>query len=234
MSVSLPVDDDVIYPESDGKPMADNDAQRVLIETWDAGFEALYADRPDVYVSADLLCYPVEGNPRISVAPDVLIVFGRPKGKRGSWRHWVEDGHRPQAVFEILSPSNDAREMMRKRETYTAYGVEEYVVFDPGSGQLEISVRADLGLVTLLHPRGWHSDLLGVAYDIEQEDDGSWFLLVTPDGGRTFERPVDAILRADEVVQDLYKAGLLKQTTAAKLGPKTIKVLESATPAGRL
>ncbi len=56
VSVFAAADDDLVYPESDGKPMADNDAPRVIIiETLDAGFAAKVHDRD---VSADLRCYP--------------------------------------------------------------------------------------------------------------------------------------------------------------------------------
>ena len=69
----------VHYPERDGKPMAESDLHRKemarLIETLDA----FLADRPDVYVSGNLLLYYEEGNPRASVAPDVFVVLGVPK-----------------------------------------------------------------------------------------------------------------------------------------------------------
>lgn len=51
-----------------------------------------------------LLWYPVESHPEIRTAPDVLVVFGRPKGHRGSYKQWEEDNIPPQVVFEILSP----------------------------------------------------------------------------------------------------------------------------------
>ena len=37
-----------------------------------------------------------------------MVVFGRPKGRRGSYRQWEEDNIPPQVVFEILSPGNNA------------------------------------------------------------------------------------------------------------------------------
>ena len=37
-----------------------------------------------------------------------MVVFGRPKGYRGSYRQWEEGGIAPQVVFEILSPGNRA------------------------------------------------------------------------------------------------------------------------------
>ena len=64
-----------------------------------------------MFVAGDLLWYPVEGKPSIRTAPDVMVVFGRPKGDRGSYKQWEEDGIAPQVVFEVLSPGNRAGEM---------------------------------------------------------------------------------------------------------------------------
>ncbi|WP_448562404.1 hypothetical protein [Trichothermofontia sp.] len=35
-----------------------------------------------------------------------MVVFGRPKGRRGPYRQWQEAQIPPQVVFEVLSPSN--------------------------------------------------------------------------------------------------------------------------------
>ncbi len=52
----------VIYPDSDGKPMADNTLQFRWIVTIVGNLEDLYADDPNVFIAGDLLWYPVEGN----------------------------------------------------------------------------------------------------------------------------------------------------------------------------
>ncbi len=91
----------------------------------------MYRHDPNVFVAGDLLWYPVEGEPRISTAPDVLVAFGRPKGHRGSYKQWEEGGIAPQVVFEVLSPSNDWIEMRRKLDFFDQYGVDEYYLFDP-------------------------------------------------------------------------------------------------------
>src|ERR1700730_6507681 len=84
------------YPESDGKPMADNTKQFEYITTIKGGLEAQYRNDPNVFVAGDLLWYPVEGNPSIRIAPDVMVAFGRPKGHRGSYLQWKEGGIAPQ------------------------------------------------------------------------------------------------------------------------------------------
>src|SRR5262245_31970104 len=91
------------YPECDGEPMADNTKQFEYITTIKGGLEAQYLGDAHVFVAGNLFWYPVEGQPAIRMAPDVMVVFGRPKGHRGSYLQWQEGGIAPQVVFEIWS-----------------------------------------------------------------------------------------------------------------------------------
>ncbi len=116
----------VIYPDSDGKPMADNTKQFCWIVVIQQNLEWLFADKPDVFVTDDLLWYPVEGDNKTRVAPDVMVAFGLPKGDRGSYKQWEEENISPQVVFEILSRGNKRAEMNRKLLFYDRFGVEEY------------------------------------------------------------------------------------------------------------
>jgi len=143
MSVTLasPPPRTVVYPESDGKPMADNTKQARWIVILFDNLLALFAEVADVFIAADLLWYPVEGEPEISQAPDVFISFGRPRGDRGSYKQWEEGGIAPQVVFEILSPGNHYTEMADKLDFYDRYGVEEYYVYDPDKNSLMVYVR---------------------------------------------------------------------------------------------
>jgi Uma2 family endonuclease len=122
---------DPLYPDSDGKPMADNTLQWDCIVTIRIGLEAQYQDDENVFVASDLLWYAKEGHPKVRTAPDAFTAFGRPKGYRGSYKQWVEGGIAPQVVFEVLSPGNRAGGMRRKLEFYDTYGVEEYYVYNP-------------------------------------------------------------------------------------------------------
>jgi Uma2 family endonuclease len=116
MSVSIPEPPRpaIVYPDSDGEPMADNTLQYEWIVTIKGNLDILFLHRADVFVAGDLLWYPVEGDPTTRTAPDVMVVFGRPKGYRGSYRQWEEGGIAPQVAFEILSPGNRAGKMIRK------------------------------------------------------------------------------------------------------------------------
>ena len=128
----------IMYPDSDGQPMAENTLQYEWIVTLKGGFEDVFRDDPDVFVAGDLLWYPVEGNNTLRQAPDTLVAFGRPKGYRGSYRQWVEGGIPPQVAWEVLSPGNRPGEMQKKFTFYEKYGVEEYYVYDPDRGLFSV------------------------------------------------------------------------------------------------
>jgi len=135
------VDAEIVYPSSDGKPMADNTKQFNWITLIKENLEALFADQPMVFVAGDLFWYPVEGNPKIVAAPDVMVVLGALKGDRKSYRQWREQNMAPQVVFEILSDANTPDEMLAKTNFYSLYGAKEYYVIDPDRQRLEAYTR---------------------------------------------------------------------------------------------
>ncbi|MFM6153597.1 MAG: Uma2 family endonuclease, partial [Sphaerospermopsis kisseleviana] len=79
---------EIIYPDSDGKPMAENTEHYEWIVKIKENLEILFASNPDVFIAGDLLWYPVEGSVKTCQAPDVMVIFGRPKGRRGSYKQW--------------------------------------------------------------------------------------------------------------------------------------------------
>ena len=176
----------IVYPDSDGKPMADNTKQFNWIVKIKEGLEVLFADRADVFVAGDLLWYPFEGDNRTRTAPDALVAFGRPKGDRGSYRQWEEDGIAPQAVFEVLSPGNTKREMEEKRAAYERYGVEEYYEYDPDRNILRGWVRSGDRLAPIENMRGWVSPRLGIRFEPGEDD----LEIFRPDGQK-FLSPVE-------------------------------------------
>ncbi|MBD2394955.1 Uma2 family endonuclease [Cyanobacterium aponinum FACHB-4101] len=159
----------IIYPDSDGQPMADNTKQFRWIVLLKENLECLFAQNPDVFVAGDLLWYPVEGNPEIRVAPDVFVVFGRQKGDRGSYRQWLEDNIAPQVVFEILSPGNTLKEMIKKQQFYDRYGVEEYYIYNPENNELTGLQRLEDSLTVIEEIKNWTSPRLGIRFVVTPE-----------------------------------------------------------------
>ena len=177
---------EIVYPESDGKPMADNTEQFKWIVKIKENLEVLFKSNPDVFVAGDLFWYPVKGSNRIKLAPDTMVVFGRPKGQRGSYRQWEEDNIPPQVVFEILSPSNSKDEMTRKKLFYLKHGVEEYYVYDPDEISLEVSIRENNSFKEVEDFAIWTSPRLNIRFDMT----GDELVIYYPDGSR-FLSPVE-------------------------------------------
>ena len=191
------------YPESDGKPMGDNDQQRDWIVKIIENLKALFAGRSDVYVSGDLFWYPIEGNNRIVQAPDAMVMFGRPPSQRGCYKQWEENGIPPQVVFEVLSPSNTTEEMMRKRAFYQKYGVEEYYLYDPSEVCVEGWLRSSTGLQPIAEINGWRSPRLGITFHLERDG----LQLRRPDG-QPFAEAWESIARAERLAAKLRGLGI--------------------------
>ncbi len=167
--MTLSVKRQIIYPESDGQPMADNTKQFRWIVFLKENLECLFANNFNVFVAGDLLWYPQQGKPDIRVAPDVMVVFGREKGDRGSYRQWEENNIAPQVVFEIISPCNTMKEMLKKQQFYERYGVEEYYIYDPDRHDFTGFQRVNEHLIIIDTINTWISPRLGIKFVFTQE-----------------------------------------------------------------
>ncbi|WP_435183542.1 Uma2 family endonuclease [Cylindrospermopsis raciborskii G7] len=196
----------IVYPESDNKPMADNTRQFTWIVKIKENLEILFKSNADVFVAGDLFWYPVEGSNKIKLAPDTMVVFGRPKGHRGSYRQWEEDNIPPQVVFEILSPGNTQDEMDKKKLFYLKHGVEEYYVYDPDRISLEVSIRENNSFKEIKDFSVWTSPRLDVRFDMT----GDELVIYYPDGGR-FLSPVELSNYAEQETQRAERERLLKE-----------------------
>jgi Uma2 family endonuclease len=199
---------EIFYPENDGNPMSDNTKQFRWILTIQQNIDWLYANNPDVFVAGDLLWYPVQGNNKIAAAPDTMVVFGRPKGDRGSYKQWLEGDLAPQVVFEILSPSNSRIEMSKKLLFYSLYDVEEYYVYDPDTNDLEIWIRGDRSLDSISEVHNWVSPRLGIRFDISDE-----LQIYRPDGTKFYSYiEISQMLEQERQRADLAAQQLAEMT----------------------
>lgn len=119
-----------IYPESDGKPMAETDVHRNLLADLVFTLDNYFQSQSNVYVSGNLLIYYVEGNPAKSFAPDVFVVRGVAKGQRRIYKLW-EEGVAPQIIIELTSRKTWREDLQTKWRLYEELGVQEYFIFDP-------------------------------------------------------------------------------------------------------
>jgi len=197
---------EIVYPESDGQPIAENTLQFRWIVTIEGGLEAVFAADPDVFVAADLFWYPIEGQPGIRQAPDILTAFGRPKGDRPSYKQWLEGRIPPQVVWEILSPGNRPNEMIGKFQFYERHGVEEYYIYDPDNGTVFGWLRDGAVLREIPNMNGWASPRLGVRFEMI---DGE-LRLFGPDG-RPFATYMELIAQREQAHKEAERATMEKE-----------------------
>ncbi len=170
----------LVFPDSDGQPMAENTRQYEAIVTLKGNIEAFAP--ADAFVAGDHLIYVDSRDPAARQAPDVYVAFGRPRGHRGGYKLWEEANVFPQVVFEVLGPSNTAAEMRAKRRFYFNHGAEEYYEFDPEAGTwLGFILNPDTGLPDqVTNMGGFVSPRLGMQFEFRPLE----LLVYRPDGNR--------------------------------------------------
>jgi len=133
---AAPTERTIIYPESDGEPMAETDIHRKIMIDFIEMLSNHFRSRTDVYVSGNLLLYYEEGNPKASVAPDVFVVLGIEKGMRRTYKLW-EEGKGPDFVLELASKSTYRDDLGKKKGLYAStLSVQEYFLYEPDNQYL--------------------------------------------------------------------------------------------------
>ena len=140
------------------------------------------------------------------MAPDAMVVFGRPKGNRGSYKQWEEDNIPPQVVFEILSPENCPEEMDKKFEFYDRYGVEEYYLYDPDKVKLTGWLHREGKLQSIDRLDGWVSPRLKVRFDLTGPE-----LQIFTESGVRFLTYLEMAQRAEREEQRAERERQLKE-----------------------
>jgi Uma2 family endonuclease len=213
----------IVYPDSDGKPMADNTKQARWIMVLFGNLLALFRDTPNVFVAADLFWYPVPGQPDVRTTPDVLVAFGRPKGDRGSYKQWEEGDVPLTVVFEVLSPGNTVAEMIKKQAFYEDHGVEEYYLYDPDSNLLAVHIRQGETFRRVRQINGFVSPRLGIRFDLSGEEMRVYY----PDGKPflTFEETRTALEQAEQRLEQAEQRVARAEEHTRRLTELTRKVL---------
>jgi Uma2 family endonuclease len=197
-TMPITVEEEITYPINDGNRLSDNTKQFNWIMLIKANLDVRFARRDDVFISGDMLWYPIRGDNKTRIAPDVMVVIGRPKGDRGSYQQWNEENVIPQIAFEILSPGNTQKEMTDKRHFYDVYGIEEYYQYNPDTNDLEIWIRQSGGgdLVRVDDVQNFVSPLMQIRFELTEDD----LMIYHPDG-EPFYTMLEVKERADEEKQ---------------------------------
>jgi Uma2 family endonuclease len=181
--------------------MSDNTEQFKWIVIIKENLEILYTTMSDVFVAGDLLWYPLEGDNKTRYAPDVMVAFGRSKGRRGSYMQWKEENIAPQIVFDILSSKNDQPEMERNHQFYETYGAEEYYSYDPDQLRLRGWIRQGDLLIEIPDMNGWTSPRMEIRFTFTNQD----LKIYRPDGQK-FLTSVELHDLADQFQQEARQA----------------------------
>ncbi len=120
---------EILYPSSDGAPLAETFDHLYVIMTTVAMLMNYLRGQPAT-VLADQYLYYAQGFPRLRVAPDVMVIFNVQPGGRDNYKTW-EEGQVPAVVFEVTSPGTRLQDDIDKKNLYESIGVTEYWQFDP-------------------------------------------------------------------------------------------------------
>ncbi len=126
---SAPTQESQLYPDTDGKPMAASDEHRFALIRLLGRLEQRFREKPEVYVSGDILMYYVQGDPRKVISPDVLVTFGIGQKRRQTYLVWSE-GKPPDFVMEFSSKTTYQRDLREKLRLYASLGIPEYFLCD--------------------------------------------------------------------------------------------------------
>jgi Uma2 family endonuclease len=212
----------VVYLEFDGQLLSDNTRQLRWITTLFGNLAALFGERPDVFVAAELWWYPVEGQPEVRTAPDVLVVFGRPKGDRGTYKQWEESNVPPTVVFEVLSPSTTWMELDDMLAFCEEHGVEEFYAYDPDHNRLMAFVRQDDVLRRVRPGQGYVSPRLGIRFDVS----GDELVVYRPDGQRFLTFPEQEAARREAEQRAARLAELSRKARRGQASAEELRELD--------
>ena len=121
--------DDVIYPESDGKPLGETGIHvNAIIEA--QAILKRWLDASNNYLGVNQFVYYEKGFVRRVVAPDLFVIRGVDPHRRRIVKLWEENAGIGFAL-EVTSPSTARHDEGRKKALYQRLGVSEYFLFDP-------------------------------------------------------------------------------------------------------
>jgi len=196
---------DVVYPSSDGEPLAETSVHI------DAIINAViilrnYLEGQQAIVLADQFLYYVQGFPKFRVAPDVMVVFNVQPGARDNYKVW-EEAQVPSVIFEMTSAGTKDRDEVVKKDLYEGLNVPEYWQFDPKGEWIPEKLRGyrlqDGVYVPITDGR---SEPLGLRLEVDE-------LLIAFYQENTGEK----LLASDELVQALRQETIARQETEALL-----------------
>jgi len=213
------------YPTSDGKPMAETDDHRDLMQELIETLRIHYASDPQVYVSGNLLLFYEPGNKRKHLSPDVFVVKGVVKAQRPNYLLW-EEGKGPDIVIELTSSSTRSEDTKKKKKLYQdVLQVPEYFLFDPLGDYLKPPMqgyRLQEGQYVPIKPVGERlfSEMLG----LELERQGKKLRLYDPLYRRILPTPGEIASEAQKEADHARQEASLAKQEASRANAKLAQV----------
>ena len=225
-----PTDTADMYPESDGKPIAETDLHIDAIYRMRQMLKAYFAENPDVYVSGNIMMYYVKGSPQQSVSPDILVSFGIGKKQRRTYKVW-EEGKPPDFVLEFSSKSTYQNDLDDKMSLYAKIGISEYFLYDAERCYLPSSLMAfrlvdgEYVEIPQRPDGGFFSETLCLTFHLLEDSFG----IYDPGTEKWLQTPAEAAdKRAEKADERAEKA----DERAEKAGERAEKAGERAEKAG--
>ena len=163
-----------LYPESDGKPMADTDLHLYWIKRVQDMIETFLSQDPGAYLSGNIMMYDREGPARTAVSPDILVAFGLGKKFRRTYKVW-EEGKPPDFVMEFSSRRTYQNDLDEKMAHYARMGIPEYFLYDPDRRYLPsplLGFQRVEGAYVAIAPDvdgGIRSEVLGLRFHLTED-----------------------------------------------------------------
>ncbi|MCU0565081.1 MAG: Uma2 family endonuclease [Oculatellaceae cyanobacterium Prado106] len=213
---------EVVYPSSDGEPLAETS---VHIDAIIHAVVALrnYLEGQQAIVLADQFLYYVQGFPKFRVAPDIMVVFNVPPGARDNYKVW-EEGQVPAVIFEMTSAGTQERDEGTKKDLYESLDIPEYWQFDPKGEWIPEKLRGYRLQAGLYVPiTDGRSDPLKLRLTVEESLIGFY----REDTG-------EKLLASDELIQALRQETLARQEAEALLEQERERAERERSRADRL
>jgi Uma2 family endonuclease len=204
---AIPLEREIEYPSSDGKPMAETQIHLNEMVVLIAALRRHFRNASDGYVGGNMLLYYVEGDPRYCVAPDVFYVPGVPLGIRETFLLWKE-GRPPAFVLEVTSRTTRREDLGKKKSLYERLGVEEYFLHDPLGDYLKPRlqgyrlVKGRYEPVALAPDGSLFSETTGLTF----REEGTELRVLDPATGQPSPTIWEAEDRADQAEQRFQEA----------------------------
>lgn len=163
-----------LYPESDGKPMADTDLHLYWIKRIQDMIETYFSQNPEVYISGNIMMYDIEGPMRTAVSPDILVALGLGQKFRRTYKVW-EEGKPPDFVMEFSSKRTYRNDLDEKMALYARMNIPEYFLYDPDRRYLPsplIGFRLVAGTYVEIAPDSdgaIRSEILGLNFHLTED-----------------------------------------------------------------